>query len=121
MKTEYIVLAGVAMLWWSRRRPAQASASAPAPVGWLEHAPVNPSDWYGDQWQRMNGGDLFGVMDAKHPVQNSHPATQDLPVGYYIDPTNAGGAFLNANVAPNAYGATVGGDPMQALFGQVPA
>lgn len=118
-ETMGIAAALVGLLWWrSRSKPAQASATAPAPTGWLEHAPVDPSNWFGDMQQRLNGGDLFG-SGAAHPVVTGNPVTQDMPTGYYVDKTNAGGSLLNANVAPDAYGATVGKDPMLALFGTV--
>ena len=119
--TMYLAAGLVGLLWWQRRQPPRASATAPAQAGWMEHAPNDPSNWYGDMWQRLQSGDLFGKVDAVHPVPTANPATQNTPVGYYVDPTNASGSFLNANVAPNAYGATVGGDPMQALFGVTPA
>src|SRR5438445_6027214 len=99
LKTIGIAAAVVGLLWWKRRQPAQASATAPAPTGWLEHAPVDPSNWFGDMQQRLNGGDLFG-SGAAHPVAGANPATQNVPTGYYVDPTNAGGALLNANIAP---------------------
>lgn len=111
MKTELLLLAGVGLLWCSRRQPATASPTRPAQGGWLEHAPVNPSDWYGDQWQRLSGGDIAGVNPAP-----GNKTVQDAPLGYYIDPTNLGGALLSAN-APGPYQATVGKDPMLALFG----
>lgn len=113
MNTHVLMGVGAALgLWyWLRHRTPQASATQPAQTGWLEHAPVNPSGWFGDQWQALNGGNIA----AANPVPGN-AAVAGAPMGYYVDPTNQSGALLSSN-APGAYQATVGKDPMLALFG----
>jgi hypothetical protein len=91
MKPMYLMLGGLA-LWAVSRRPPQASQTQPAPSGWYEFAPQNPSSWFGDQWQRLTGGDLFpqGVNDAP----GGGVFLNGTPTGNYIDPTNIGGTKL---------------------------
>ncbi|WP_431068107.1 hypothetical protein [Ralstonia holmesii] len=98
MKTMYLVLGGLALWAVSRRRAPEASETMPAANGWYTYAPKEPSDWYGDMWQRLSGGDLFpqGHNDAPGGGMFMNGA----PVGNYIDPTNAGGTTLATD--PNA-------------------
>jgi len=108
MKTSTLILGGVA-LWWLHRR--QLAAQVATPNSWYEFAPVNGSDFGGDMWQRLSGGDLFPT--GYHGAPDGNPLIAAAPVGYYVDPTNAGGYTLSSNtsspytarVVPNAVGA----------------
>lgn len=104
--------AALGLWYWLRHRKPQASAVQPAQTGWLEHAPLNPTSWFGDQWQALNGGNIAPA----NPVPGNSAVAAGAPMGYYVDPTNQGGTLLSAN-ASGAYQASVGKDPMLALFG----
>ena len=112
MRMMLLALGALALYAVSKRKP-EASETMPAPQGWYTYAPKDPSSWYGDQWQRLSGGDLFpqGVNDA--PGGGVFMAGS--PVGTYIDPTNVGGSKLvtdpNApyQAVPVNHGATVPG------------
>jgi len=110
MKAMYLMLGGLALYAVTRRKP-QASDTQPEALGWYTYAPRNPSDWFGDQWQRLSSGDLFpqGANDAP----GGGVFTNGAPTGNYIDPTNRGGSKLSTD--PNApYQATVS---QQGVFG----
>lgn len=63
MKTEHMMLAGLAFLLLMPRRPV-ASAAPQQPN------PADPSNWYADQWARIYGDDL--TLYGSHPAPSAY-------------------------------------------------